>query len=269
MKDPRLDHLAKILIDHSCQLKPDERVLIEAIDLPEPTLACRLVELATDRGAHPFVTCKNNALLRTLYRAGSEVNLGEAGGFEAARMREMDAYIGIRGSANSSQFGDVPQEKMAMTAPVISRGDAGEKMTMSAPVLSRQGGGSDGDAVWTYQFVMEQRYTVDTLPAPIDSEVHLRTIDVRWVAAWRFSGRWTAENVDWNERALLDALEALVLLSVLLDETAGDEILELLVRTEPQHLLPTADSVPLLKVFIHKLKELIELVGFVGGENVH
>ena len=31
-----------------------------------------------------------------------------AGRFEAARMKEMDAYIGVRGATNSSQFSDVP-----------------------------------------------------------------------------------------------------------------------------------------------------------------
>ena len=32
--------------------------------------------------------------------------------FEKARMESVDAYIGVRGAANSSQFADVPQEQM-------------------------------------------------------------------------------------------------------------------------------------------------------------
>ena len=39
MNDPRISRLAEILIDHSCQLKAGEFVLIEAFDLPEPALA--------------------------------------------------------------------------------------------------------------------------------------------------------------------------------------------------------------------------------------
>ena len=86
MNDPRLFRLAEVLIDHSCQLQPGENVLIEAIDLPDPTLVCRLVELAATRGANPFVTWKNNTVLRSLYRVGTKANLGLTGDFERARM---------------------------------------------------------------------------------------------------------------------------------------------------------------------------------------
>jgi aminopeptidase len=114
MKDPRLDRLAEILIDHSCQLKPGEKVLIEAFDLPEPSLVCRLVDLATARGAVPLTSWKSNAVLRALYRTGTETSIGLAGSFEKGVMEQMDAYVGIRGAANSSQFADVPHEKMEL-----------------------------------------------------------------------------------------------------------------------------------------------------------
>lgn len=112
MKDPRIGQLAETLIDHSCQLKKGETLLIEAFDLPEPNLVCRLVELAAERGAHPLVSWKNNTILRSLYRTGTETNLGLAGELERQRMERCDAYIGVRGAANSSQFADVPQEQM-------------------------------------------------------------------------------------------------------------------------------------------------------------
>jgi len=112
MNDPRVLRLAEILIDHSCSLQPGEKVLIEAFDLPDPQLVCRLIELAAERGALPLVTWKNNAVLRALYRTGVEDNLALAGNIERLRMEQMDAYIGIRGSANSSQFADVSQEQM-------------------------------------------------------------------------------------------------------------------------------------------------------------
>jgi aminopeptidase len=112
MNDPRISRLAEILIDHSCQLKQGEFVLIEAYDLPEPALVCKLVELATRRGAQPLVIWKNNEVLRTLYKLGTEANLGLAGQWEAELMQRVQAYIGIRGAANSSQFSDVPIEQM-------------------------------------------------------------------------------------------------------------------------------------------------------------
>lgn len=112
MEDPRIARLAEILIDHSCELKAGEKILIEAFDLPSPRLVCRLVELATERGAVAVVTLKNNEVLRSLYKSGSQESIALAGKFEAERMGQMQAYIGIRGATNSSQFADVPHDCM-------------------------------------------------------------------------------------------------------------------------------------------------------------
>jgi aminopeptidase len=112
MHDPRIDKLATILLDHSCRLQRGEKVLIEAFDLPEPQLVCALVEGAAARGAIPLVSTKNNAVLRSLYRTATEESMRLNGALERARMEQMQAYIGIRGAANSSQHADVPQPQM-------------------------------------------------------------------------------------------------------------------------------------------------------------
>ena len=112
MHDSRLTRLSDVLVDHSCQVQPGENVLIEAFDLPEPALVCRLIERIAERKAHPFVTWKSNAVLRALYRTGNETTFSLTGQFEQVVMARMDAYIGIRGAGNSSEFVDVPQEKM-------------------------------------------------------------------------------------------------------------------------------------------------------------
>ncbi len=112
MHDPRLDTLATILLDHSCRLQPAEKVLIEAFDLPDAAIVCRLIEGATRRGAVPLVSWKSNTVLRSLYQAATEESMKLAGELESARMEKVQAYIGIRGAANSSQFSDVAQSKM-------------------------------------------------------------------------------------------------------------------------------------------------------------
>jgi aminopeptidase len=112
MHDPRIDKLAAVLLDHSCRVAKGEKLLIEAIDLPEPQLVCALVEGAAQRGVVPLVTVKNNAVLRSLYRAATEESMKLAGEIERGRMERVQAYIGIRGAANSSQHADVPQPQM-------------------------------------------------------------------------------------------------------------------------------------------------------------
>ncbi len=66
-------------------------------------------------------------------------------------------------------FGDnEPQQKMQMTAPVEST--EGVRMNMTAPVTSQP---ADGGGPFTYAFVMERKYTMESLPKPDNPEVRL------------------------------------------------------------------------------------------------
>jgi len=112
MHDPRIDKLADLLLDHSCAIQTGERILIEAFDLPEAKLVEALIEGASKRGAVPLVSWKSNAVLRALYRTATEESMKAAAEFERARMKSVQAYIGVRGAFNSSQFSDVPHERM-------------------------------------------------------------------------------------------------------------------------------------------------------------
>lgn len=123
------------------------------------------------------------------------------GGFDTAgnqAFRKLAGYI----------FGDnQPAEKMRMTAPVESqRSQTGVAMNMTAPVTSVAGGA--GDEVYTYAFVMERRYTMETLPEPLDPDIRIVMRPERFVAARRYSGRWTHDNYREQESALLAALAA-------------------------------------------------------------
>ena len=96
--------------------------------------------------------------------------------------------------------------KLAMTAPVESRrADMGEKMAMTASV-SATAMGDDGRT--TYAFVMERKYTLQTLPVPNDERVRIRKVPERTMAVRRYSGRWTEDKYLWNEEALRTALDA-------------------------------------------------------------
>ena len=99
-------------------------------------------------------------------------------------------------------FGDnKPGEKMSMTAPVEST--AGIKMKMTAPVTSSS---ADDGARSTFAFVMESKYTLDTLPEPDDSRIRIVERPGRVMAVHRYSGRWTKARYDEHEAVLLDAL---------------------------------------------------------------
>lgn len=111
MKDPRHQQLAEVLIGHSTKLKPKERILIEAIDVPND-LVIEIIRCAKLHGGIPFVTLKSNEISRALVHELPEVGFQQWGNFEATRMQEMDAYIGIRGSFNIAEMSDVDSQQL-------------------------------------------------------------------------------------------------------------------------------------------------------------
>jgi hypothetical protein len=101
-------------------------------------------------------------------------------------------------------FGDNQSaDKMKMTAPVEARpaGD-GEKMAMTAPVTAT----AATEGMTTFSFVMERKYTRDTLPAPNDERIRIVEMPERVMAVRRYSGRWTKSGSQANLETLRAAL---------------------------------------------------------------
>lgn len=97
--------------------------------------------------------------------------------------------------------------KIEMTAPVSQRPAAGERIEMTAPVVQRPQPGRAGET-FVIGFVMPSRFTLDTLPEPLDKRVRLREEPGKLMAVRRYSGRWTESAYRENETRLLDAVEA-------------------------------------------------------------
>lgn len=106
MYDAREKQLADLLVNYSTDVREGENVLIEAIDIPNSFVQL-LIKAVRARKANPFVTLKSNAVQRALIRSGSEEQIAFSGDYEAFRMKNMQAYIGVRGSMNISELSDV------------------------------------------------------------------------------------------------------------------------------------------------------------------
>lgn len=113
MKDQRYNTLAKNLINYSCKLKEGEKVLIEGIGECK-ALIKELVKEAYNAKAIPLVTIKDKEINRELLMGASKEQLELMAKYESERMKDMDAYIGIRSGANSSELSDVPSEKLSL-----------------------------------------------------------------------------------------------------------------------------------------------------------
>lgn len=120
MKDLRIEKLAENLINYSVELKPGEKLLIEMVG-KETALVKELVKQAYKAGGVPFVTLKNNEVLRVLLDSCTEEQIKEMASFELARMKEMKAYIGIRAGENVSEMGMVSSDKMKLYMQYFSK----------------------------------------------------------------------------------------------------------------------------------------------------
>ena len=111
MQDLRINALAKGLINYSCELKKGEKVLIEAKGI-DYMLINALVKEAYKVGAYPFVEIYDNRVTRELLMGQTEEGAKLKAKFDAFRMQEMDAYIGVRGGENCNELSDVPEKNM-------------------------------------------------------------------------------------------------------------------------------------------------------------
>ena len=89
------------------------------------------------------------------------------------------------------------RESIAMTAPVNQK-TGPEKIAMTAPVNQQELEGR-----YSVSFLMPSKYTMETLPEPLDSNVGLRQIPARKIAAIRYSGSWSRKKYETN-KALLE-----------------------------------------------------------------
>lgn len=112
--DQRIEVLAKNLINYSCRIQAGEKVLIECIGEDTKKLARALVKETYLAGGIPFVTVKDQSVLRAILKGASEEQMKMMAKYELERMKDMDAYIGIRGAENISELSDVDAKQMKL-----------------------------------------------------------------------------------------------------------------------------------------------------------
>ncbi|MGQ3377624.1 aminopeptidase [Priestia endophytica] len=120
MKDPRIQQLAKNLIQYSVKLQKGEKILIENFGL-QKEIVTALVKEAYETGGLPFVSLKDHTVDRSLLMGASEEQYELIAQFEANVMKEMDAYIGLRAGDNIFEQSDVPAEKMKIQGDTVGK----------------------------------------------------------------------------------------------------------------------------------------------------
>jgi aminopeptidase len=110
--------LARLLVEYSTALKKGERVLIEAIDVPDE-FSVELMRAVRRAGAIPLIEVRHTRILREVMRATTSEHASLVRDVEMFRMKKVQAYIAIRGSANTSETADVDAKRLALYARLL------------------------------------------------------------------------------------------------------------------------------------------------------
>lgn len=113
MKDPRIERMAKQVIEYSVHLQPGEKVLIDVWD-EAYDFALALMEAAQRAGAQPYLNLQNMNMNRHMILGATEESMEAWYRYENYRMNEMDAYIVIRKNNNMKAYEGIPAEQMRL-----------------------------------------------------------------------------------------------------------------------------------------------------------
>ena len=113
MTDPRYTKLAKLLAGYSTELQRGEKILLDLIDVPDE-FTVEMVRAVREAGAVPLVEVRHTRVTREILRGTDEAHAQLVRDVEMFRMRKVQAYIAVRGSANANENADVPSECMAL-----------------------------------------------------------------------------------------------------------------------------------------------------------
>ncbi len=120
MKDPRMIQLAHNLVNYSCHVEKGERVLIESTGVPHEFTAA-LVEKVYEAGGIPLVVLHAPTVERALYMGYTKEQLELMAKYDSMRMKDCQAYIGVRAGDNSFEYSDVPGENITLFGKHYSR----------------------------------------------------------------------------------------------------------------------------------------------------
>jgi len=109
--DKRIEKLAQNLVCYSCNVQKGEKVLVEASGV-DYQLVAQIVREIYARGGKPFVDISDKRVQKEILMGLNKELAEDMAKYASYRMKEMDAYIGIRGGENSFELSNVPTENM-------------------------------------------------------------------------------------------------------------------------------------------------------------
>ena len=124
MADPRVETVAKILVDYSVRVRPNQLVRIDGGPEGAP-LMLAVYQKVLERGAHPFLRVGLEEAEELFYRYASNAQLDYVAPFEKDIVEQIDASIGIWTDVNTRQLSNADPAKQARRSvarrPLLNR----------------------------------------------------------------------------------------------------------------------------------------------------
>ncbi len=120
MKDPRISKLAKNLVNYSIAVGKEDKVLIEATDISSE-LVEEIVKEVYAAGGYPFVQLFDSQIERVVRMGANQKYYEKLRDYAMVRMKDMQCYIGIRGTKNSYELSDLPSKTVEMYSRIYAQ----------------------------------------------------------------------------------------------------------------------------------------------------
>lgn len=121
--DLRIKQLADVLVNYSCNVQKNEKVLINYEGECCKPLVKQLIKNIYARGGMPYVEMRDSSVTREILLGATEEQMDFLNEYQLMQMKGMDCYIAIRAGSNTSELSDVPSDKLNMyyrkTQPVL------------------------------------------------------------------------------------------------------------------------------------------------------
>lgn len=118
MMDPRVQKLASQLVNYSTKIQKGDRVMLDCFDVPAE-VSIALIREVVAAGAIPVVKLHQAVVTRELMKHAEPEGYEMLAKYNLDLMKEMDAYIAVRGSHNITETSDIPAEKMKMVNEIL------------------------------------------------------------------------------------------------------------------------------------------------------
>ncbi len=117
MRDPRLEKLAKMLLEYSNKVKAGQHVLIKGNVLTKPLMR-ELIKHTYRLGAYPHIELLDDEIGREISLGNTEERMEQTVKWNLEKYKDIDAFITIIADENDSEYSDVPSEIRVMQAKV-------------------------------------------------------------------------------------------------------------------------------------------------------